>query len=437
MASVYFPAMFSNSFHPPRRTRLCCPNQGREPSLNLWRLLDDHPLRQPLHPLRRAYPLFRTDARPEPVYIPKQPWVHRLKIKGYDPRDIEVKVDGKKVIIHAVHEEKNGDNMDRYETKRTVNIPDSVIKEKIGSFLLDGGHLIISAPYNVTEEKEDSKKTEAKEHQIDIQHEGKAPVDQAISNERAGKLEGENNTTGAGGENKVEVEVESNDRTEEQVEADVSTSLETFVNEIDVKGDGAIDQGEESTSQVGKDKIGKETTAIRCTSVEEEPTEKYEQSNEGDDINLEESYVITSPPPSPLQAEDNGGLFDKLSVAETDNEETKTKKEEDTQMTTENFNSLSPLMDSKEIVAIDGEQVYQVSMNLKNFKPENVSIKFKDNVLSVDAEKEWNSDGILTTQKVHRKFIVPENGDGDKVSAKMSDNGLVKIFVPLQDGKQE
>ena len=424
---MYFPVMFSNSFHQPRRTRLCCPNQNRTSFLDLWKLLDEQPLLQRSHPLMRGCPV-----KPEPEITQKQPWIHRLKIKGYDSSDITVKVDDNKVIVHAIHEEKNGDNMDRYETKRTVNIPDIVNKEKISSFLLDGGHLVITAPYDVTVEKEKViRKTNDEEVEIDIHHEHQNPVDLAVLNKNAMKLGGENKMTGTSVGNDANIDVADNDRSEEQVEEDVSTSQEELVNESYVERNDSISKGDKSLSNDAETETDEETTVIKGPTVEKDA---MENSDRDDDMNLEDTYVITSRPPSPVQVVKPDIQFDKLSVGENIYEDNKTKEKEDMQLTAEN--DLVPMMDSKDIVDVNGGKVFQLSMNLKNFKPENVSIKFKDNMVSIDAEKELNNDGMVATQKIHRKFMVPENCDGDNVSAKMNDDGFVKILVPLQERKE-
>ena len=350
------PMMYGNSFQQaPRRT--ICPHKNRNSYFDLWELLNEQPLLQRSHPLMGACPVCGTDARHEPE-APKQPWIHRLQIRGYDSGDISVKVEENKVVVHAFHEETNGDDMDRYETRRTVNIPETVNKEKISSFLLDGGNLVITAPYIETEPQKGIKERYLDEDEIviPIQHEPRE--NQAVSTQTM--KPGEKHS------------------------------------DCKSKGDASMVSEEKSEGD-------KESTVLKGA----------EKKASGGDDGLEEFFVITPGPPSPVQVAITG---------------------DNTQLVAES--TLPPLMDSKEIVEVDGGKAFQLSMNLKSFKPENVSIKFKDNVVSIDAKKELNKEGIISMQKIHREFLVPGNGDADKVSAKMSDSGFVKVLVPLLEEKE-
>lgn len=328
-----------------------------------------------------------------------------------------MKVDGQKIIIHACHEQVEGENMDKYETKRTVHIPENVNKEKISSFLLEGGHLVITAPYTVKEAKTQTE-NHKREHKIEIQHESETSATPVVFSEKSGDQEAEV-TNNCGTEKEQEIQIEREIKQEK--------SKEAAVNEVEKNNDKNSSGNLSMTDE--KEKADEKTSDVKNSALENGDS-AGENFSEDNCFRLEDAYVITSPPPSPVQSEDLAKRFIENLIGDLDN-----KKSEELLM--ENDKSLPPLMDSKEIVKVDGEKMYQVCMNLKNFKPENVSIKIKDNVLSIDAEKEWNNEGIFTTQKVHRKFMVPEKGNGEEISARMSDDGFVKILVPLGDKTEE
>lgn len=419
MASIIFPAIYSNEPYQQWRHSFCA-DQGRESFRDLWRYMGDHPHmctpRQYSHCLWGC-PVRKTNTSQKTECVPKQPWVHRLRIQGYDPGDIDVKVDGQKIIIHACHEQVEGENMDKYETKRTVHIPENVNKEKISSFLLEGGHLVITAPYTVKEAKTQTE-NHKREHKIEIQHESETSATPVVFSEKSGDQEAEV-TNKCGTEKEQEIQIEREIKQEK--------SKEAAVNEVEKNNDKNSSGNLSMTDE--KEKADEKTSDVKNSALENGDS-AGENFSEDNCFRLEDAYVITSPPPSPVQSEDLAKRFIENLIGDLDN-----KKSEELLM--ENDKSLPPLMDSKEIVKVDGEKMYQVCMNLKNFKPENVSIKIKDNVLSIDAEKEWNNEGIFTTQKVHRKFMVPEKGNGEEISARMSDDGFVKILVPLGDKTEE
>ena len=355
----------------------------------------------------RSHPLFSTITRPKPVRVPRQPWVHRLRLKGYDPKDVSVKVDGEKVIVHAKHEVVKGDNMDRYEIRRSVVVPENVNKEKLSSYLLDDEHLVITAPF------EDVKQTSNDKGymEIEIKHESNGAEGKKSTNE----------------ENML-VTPKSNNKTEGDDEAFI-------VHELGLKCDGAESiQKDNAMKLADEETIEKNAVDMQTTEVSEmdnltEPTTRREtEKNTGDQEqedtgSIEDTYLITSAPPSRSQSVD----YHPLDCSEKLDEETVELEDKLDSMT-----YIAPLMDSTQTIEIDEEPFHQIMMNLKNFKPENVSVRIKNNLLLVDAEKEWNNDGIVTKQKVKRQFVVPENSNTENVAVKMNDDGIVKILVPLK-----
>ena len=469
MVKILFPALLSNGpfLRPERRTRL------RENCPEVCGFLRGHPAMSApanfLQYLSRPELLFPPCVmRPTPIRVPRQPWVHRLRIKGYDPADISVKVDGGKVIIHAKHEDIDGENIDRYETTRSVEIPENVNKEKLGSFLIEGGYLVITAPFedNVKRAPDSSNKSDTteKEATIEIQREPKPaetiPISEnAVNSDAKLQMDAESNAYF------VEKEVNNSEQTDtlsitgdivnkhgvdgeeitvgtlipnEQTEAvnekaDISEFIVDKADSVSstaLTKDGHVADGEliaVGTLIPDEKKEAIDEVADKTNFIVEEP-QATDSLDDQDDNSLitEDSFVIMSAPASPAPSLDNNPLIHVPELAE----------KLESEIADENPSLLSKIGDltddcTTETIEINGEKIYQIMMKLDDFKPENVSIRTRDNALMVDATKEQNGDGIVSTQKIHRQFVVPDGGDIQRTVAKMSDDGVIKLLVPL------
>lgn len=92
-----------------------------------------------------------------------------------------------------------------------------------------------------------------------------------------------------------------------------------------------------------------------------------------------------------------------------------------------------PLMDSADIVNVDGKDSFEVKVNLTGFKPEHVSIRCKDDMICIDAKQETTQDGMRMVQEVHRQYVLPREGRTNLAKATLSENGLVSVSVPMED----
>ena len=436
MSSLLFPVYASYRPHQARGCHTIM--RGREPFLDLLESLSGgysqkSERNSPLNFMWKTCPHFSAGSRPKPANVPRQPWLHRLRIQGYDPKDIEVNVDGENVKVYARHEEVEGDNMDKYETRRTIKIPENVNKDKLSSFLVDGGHLVITAPFmDMDNEQKPAKNAMIPDENLDVKI--KVQPD-SKSSERSADTS-ELKTLGTLVHDIVKDYVDedmksmsaSNSAVNTDQGADVKSERKHDKTDDDKDCQISETENEEETGNEAAQEITDmiETAVVKVTTEKDVSANDTQEETGKEDFNLEETYVITSPPPSPVQSEYSSPL-DKQGLDEDSKTPKKTAEEE---LAPEE--NLPPLMHSKEIIEFNGEQMYQISMNLKNFKPENVTVRFKDNVLSVDAEKEWNNEGVFTTQKVHRKFLIPEKGNAEKIVVKMNDDGFVKVTVPLQ-----
>ena len=470
MVKILFPALLSNGpfLRPERRTRL------RENCPEVCGFLRGHPAMSApanfLQYLSRPELLFPPCVmRPTPIRVPRQPWVHRLRIKGYDPADISVKVDGEKVIIHAKHEDIDGENIDRYETTRSVKIPENVNKEKLGSFLIEGGFLVITGPFedNVKKASDSSNKSETaeKEATIEIQREPKPdetfPFTENAVKSEANHREADNNVNcieqevslieqkdpmsnndfdvnknGANGEEIIVGTLIPNEKKEAVKEkADIS---EVIVDKADsvsltaLTSDGRGAGGELITVGTlipNEKKEAIDEVADKPKFIVEEPQATDSLDDQDDTCNslvTEDSFVIMSAQVSPVTSLDNNPHIPELA------------EKLESEIADENPSLLSKIGDltddcTTETIEINGQKFHQIMMKLDDYKPENVSIRTRDSVLLVDATKEQNNAGIVTTQRIHRQFVVPVGGDIKRTVAKMSDDGVIKLLVPLNE----
>ena len=110
-------------------------------------------------------------------------YFEKMNLKGFEPSDIKVKVEGQNVIVEAkkeVTEEQNGVySRSLREVRRTLNLPENVDKENIKSAFTIDGTLEIEAPLLKPIENEPSEKMEvpidieiAKENQEDGEKDG-------------------------------------------------------------------------------------------------------------------------------------------------------------------------------------------------------------------------------------------------------------------------
>ena len=468
MVKILFPALLSNGpfLRPERRTRL------RENCPEVCGFLRGHPAMSApatfLQYLSRPELLFPPCVmRPTPIRVPRQPWVHRLRIKGYDPADISVKVDGGKVIIHAKHEDIDGENIDRYETTRSVKIPENVNKEKLGSFLIEGGYLVITAPFEDTvknpSDSSNKSDTAEKETTIEIQREPKPdetlPITKNAVKSKASHREDDNNVNyieqevslieqkdpmsinddavnknGADGKEIIVGTLIPNEQTEAVNEkADIS---EFIVDKTDSMSLNAITNdardavGELITvgtlvSDEKKEAIDEVADVTKFIVEEPQATGSLDDQDDNSLI-TEDSFVIMSAPASPVPSLDNNPLIPELA------------EKLELEIANENPSLLSKIGDltdgcTTETIEINGQKFHQIMMTLDDFKPENVSIRTRDNALVVDAAKEQNDAGIVSTQKIHRQFVVPDGGDIQRTAAKMSHDSVIKLMVPLNE----
>ncbi|XP_015127760.1 protein lethal(2)essential for life [Diachasma alloeum] len=82
-------------------------------------------------------------------------------------------------------------------------------------------------------------------------------------------------------------------------------------------------------------------------------------------------------------------------------------------------------------VVKDDKDKFAVSLDVQQFKPEEVNVKVVDNYIVIEGKHEEKKDdhGMISRHFV-RKYLVPEQCDPDKASSTLSSDGVLSITVP-------
>ncbi|KAK0098969.1 hypothetical protein PV326_011993 [Microctonus aethiopoides] len=77
---------------------------------------------------------------------------------------------------------------------------------------------------------------------------------------------------------------------------------------------------------------------------------------------------------------------------------------------------------------------FQVTLDVQQFKPEEINVKVVDKCVVVEAKHEEKQDehGWISRQFV-RKYLIPEQCDIKQVSSSLSSDGVLTISVPRKD----
>lgn len=96
----------------------------------------------------------------------------------------------------------------------------------------------------------------------------------------------------------------------------------------------------------------------------------------------------------------------------------------------EDARSLSPAIDIDET---DNE--YQITADLPGIKEENISVDCSGNLLTISAERKYESEGKKSDRRerfygvYQRSFTLPQGADPDKIEASY-DNGVLLVTIP-------
>lgn len=77
---------------------------------------------------------------------------------------------------------------------------------------------------------------------------------------------------------------------------------------------------------------------------------------------------------------------------------------------------------------------FQVSLNVKNFKPEEVSVKVIDNNVIIEAKhEERNEDDSYITRQFSRRYTLPENCNITDIVSTLSADGILTVRAPPKE----
>jgi HSP20 family molecular chaperone IbpA len=80
----------------------------------------------------------------------------------------------------------------------------------------------------------------------------------------------------------------------------------------------------------------------------------------------------------------------------------------------------------------DDEQKFEVSLNVHRYRPDELKVHVENNRLTVDAKHEEKSDdgNAFISHQFSRKYTLPAGCEADRVSSKLSSDGILVITAP-------
>ncbi len=85
---------------------------------------------------------------------------------------------------------------------------------------------------------------------------------------------------------------------------------------------------------------------------------------------------------------------------------------------------------SEQIRMTDDNDKFEVSLALHDFKPEEVKVSVKDNMLSIEAEKDEKSEGHYKKVQYCRQYALPPNCITEEIKANASSDGVFVVTAP-------
>lgn len=80
------------------------------------------------------------------------------------------------------------------------------------------------------------------------------------------------------------------------------------------------------------------------------------------------------------------------------------------------------------------EDGFEVALNVKNFKPEEVSVKVADNNVIIEAKHDERSeDGSFVSRHFSRRYAVPEDCSIKDIASTLSADGILTIRAPPKE----
>ncbi len=96
----------------------------------------------------------------------------------------------------------------------------------------------------------------------------------------------------------------------------------------------------------------------------------------------------------------------------------------------------APPKDEPMEVADKESDGWKMDLNLEGFKPEELSVKVKGNMLTVAAEHKDEGEGHQHFRKVTRVVTVPSNVDAEQLQSFRTESGTLKLAAPFKKPEQ-
>lgn len=99
------------------------------------------------------------------------------------------------------------------------------------------------------------------------------------------------------------------------------------------------------------------------------------------------------------------------------------------------WNELLRSADSRGVSTVESDKdKFQVTLDVQQFKPEEIDVKVVDKCVVVSAKHEEKQDehGWISRQFT-RKYMIPEQCDLEQVSSKLSSDGVLTIVAPRKE----
>ncbi len=75
---------------------------------------------------------------------------------------------------------------------------------------------------------------------------------------------------------------------------------------------------------------------------------------------------------------------------------------------------------------------FEVSLDVHDFRPDEIKVNIKDSMLSIEAKHEEKTDNKVVMKHFSRSYTLPESCMPSKVESNLSSDGILVITAPKQ-----
>nr|AHE77381.1 small heat shock protein [Lissorhoptrus oryzophilus] len=107
------------------------------------------------------------------------------------------------------------------------------------------------------------------------------------------------------------------------------------------------------------------------------------------------------------------------------------------QQLAESLKEITDLEQADSSITVDKDH-FQASIDVQQFKPEEISVKLIDNTVTVEGKHEERQDehGFISRHFV-RKYVLPDDCDVKQLRSRLSSDGVLSVTAPKKpEGKQ-